>query len=604
MADAQYRSYPAFRRRIRSLSGRLMLTLLTIHLILAPLLVVFVLNTAARNYKDRFVDQARSDAQWVKALLEMLPADTNRQALLDDLALNPFRQSIQLFDGRDVRLAGAGTHIDSPTRNLREDFEFGQHDDELYWIELPLHTTRNTPPGTLWLAYDESPIMDDISRLYSSSLQLAVLYLALVAAAVMGFIGYLARSLRQIGAAAHHIATGHYQERFTPHTQATEIVDLATDLEHMRMELVSRGQLLAEQGRYLHTLLDHIVEGVVTFDMNGIIETCNPAALKLFTDDTRKPDGLKITDWLPDFHIPDESDASAYANVRQMLGRRKDGSFITVELAINLMVYDSQHLYLALIRDISEYKRIEEERRKNREELTHARRLSSMGEMAAGLAHELNQPLAAINLYIQGGLQRLGAYRNCPADIKSAMENASLQAQRAGEIIRQIRGFVKKAPPKNRETDINQLIDESIQLLETELTSSGVSIQLDLSDERPTLQLDRLQIQQVLINLITNGIDAMENTAAENRVLSIRTHFSSKTLSIDVEDRGTGIPKDIAKELFAPFVTHRETGLGLGLAISHSIIEEHGGQLNFKARTGGGTIFTITLPANATAETL
>jgi len=584
----------AMARCIRSLPGRLLLTLLAIHLVLAPLLVIFVLQAAEQNYKDRFIDQARSDAQWVQTLLEAMPRDTNVQALLDDLVLNPFRQSVQLIDTRNIRLAGAGAFLDLATNELPEDFEFGQHDDELYWIALPLQKTSNGEKYTLRLAYDETPIANDIDKLYFRSIQLATSYLILVIAAVAIFGSYLSHALRQIGTAAHRIATGHIHDRFHPSSNATEIIDLSADLEHMRVELVTRGQLLEEQEQHLRTLHDHIAEGVVTFDFNGLVETANPAALAMFACPARLPKTLSITDWLPNLHMPPEADSSQPA--RQHAGQRLDGTFVTVELTISRMKHRGEHRYLALIRDISERKRVEDERKKNREELAHARRLSSLGEMAAGLAHELNQPLAAINLYIQGGLRRLGDQPDRYTDIRTALEKASRQAQRAGGIISQIRSFVKKAPARLEPTDINRLVRDVTHLVETETTATSTGIQLKLCDNQLTLMLDRLQIQQVLINLISNGIEAMNDVAPSNRVLTISTARDANDVVLTIEDRGCGVSDTIADTLFDPFVSGCDKGIGLGLAISRSIVEEHGGRLWYTDLPDGGSCFCFALP--------
>ena len=431
--------------RFSGLSGRLLLSLLAAHLLLAPLLVILILNAAAQNYKDRFIDQARSDAQWVQTLLGTLSPGVDRQMLMDDLALNTFRQSIQLFNTHHQRIAGAGIRPEPSPTGLHEDFEFGQHHDAVYWIELPLNAGADQPANTLLLGYDETPIAEDISRLYTHSLQLAALYLVLIAVIVIAY-----------------------------------------------------------------------------------------------------------------------------------------------------------NRYLALIRDISEHKRLEEERRKHREYLAHARRLSSLGEMAAGLAHELNQPLAAINLYIQGSLRRLATFPACPPEIMNSLENASKQAQRAGDIISQIRGFIKKAPAENTATDINRLIRETLPLVEAELGNARVRVHLELAKTLPPLKLDRLQIQQALINLVSNGIEAMETTTAAHRQLTLQTRQTGSAVDVIVEDRGSGIPEDLADQLFTPFTSGKASGMGLGLAISRSIAEAHGGQLNFTARTGGGTRFILTLPVSKT----
>ncbi|VAW72976.1 hypothetical protein MNBD_GAMMA13-1372, partial [hydrothermal vent metagenome] len=484
----------------------------------------------------------------------------------------------------------------SAMNNLHEDFAYGQHGDAVYWIALPLDIAADNGTYTLLLGYDESPIDADITRLYSHSMRLAALYLGLVLVTAIAFSRYLASALRQLGTAAHRIATGRYHEKFVPRNTATEIVELSNDLENMREELVNRGQQLGEQRQYLRTLLDHIAEGVVTFNFEGVVQACNPAALDIFTGGSRLPDELKISDWLPDFYPSDLTDAGDLRVAKSYLGQRQDGGFITVEVTLTPIEHQGQYEYLALIRDISERKRLEDERRVHREDLAHARRLSSLGEMAAGLAHELNQPLAAINLYVQGSLRRLSILQQCPEEIKSSLASASMQAQRAGDIISQIRGFIKKTPSKNTLTDANTLVRETLPLVETELAEATVTAHLDLQKNLPTLMLDRLQIKQILVNLISNGLEAMEKTAIENRRLTIRTRCTGTDVTIAVEDQGSGIPEDLAGQIFTPFASGKATGMGLGLAISRTIAEEHAGQLNANAHTGGGSIFTLTLP--------
>lgn len=585
-----------FKLRVKSLSGRLLLSLLTAHLLLVPLLIIFVLNAAVQNFQDRFVDQARSDAQWVQTLLGTFATGSDRQILFDDLVLNTFRQSVQLFDERNVRMAGSGDFLNLSFDKLHEDFTFGQHEDTVYWITLPLIVSTDTR-YTLLLGYDELPIKNDIAQLYNHSLRLGALYLGVVLIIVFAFSRYLANALKQLGAAAHRIATGKHHEKFTPRNSSTEIIELSSDLEHMRNELVNRGLLLGEQRQYLRTLLDHIAEGVITFDFNGVIQTCNPTALKIFTDGKPFSEGRIISDWLPDFYLAELPAGGERRVARQYLGRRQNGEFITIELTLTPVDHKGQHEYLALIRDVSERKRLEDERRRHHEDLAHARRLSSLGEMAAGLAHELNQPLAAINLYIQGVLRRLPSVQQCPTEIITSLESASVQAERAGDIISQIRGFVRKTPGESAATDINRLMRETLLLVETELAQADVSVQLKLAKHLPPVALDHLQIQQALINLISNGIDAMEKTTAKDKVLTIHTQHVDTNINIVIEDNGSGIPEDLTDHLFTPFTSNKSAGMGLGLAISRSIAEEHGGQLNFTARSGGGSAFVLTLPA-------
>lgn len=246
--------------------------------------------------------------------------------------------------------------------------------------------------------------------------------------------------------------------------------------------------------------------------------------------------------------------------------------------------------------DISERKRIEDERKQHREELSHVHRLSSLGEMAAGLAHELNQPLAAINLYIQGCLKRLDEDPVQLDSIRAAMEAASLQAQRAGDIITQIRCFVRNAPLSCKFVDVNSLIRDTVHLFDTDPAMLKTRLKLELADNLPQRSIDRLRIEQVLINLISNANNAMADNSPATREITIQTRLENNIVSVCVADHGKGIPEDIADRIFEPFITHSDNGIGLGLSISKSIIEEHGGALSCQTRSSGGTLFCFTLP--------
>ena len=586
----------------RSLSGRLLLTLLGIHLVLAPLLLVGILDTAARNEQDRFVDQARSDAQWVKSLLETLPPDRDQQSVLRDLTLNTFRYSVELFDREGKRLAAAGITPAQPAARPREDFRFGQHGDTLYHISLPLYDDRGRLTHTVWLAYDETPILQNLRHLRLRSMELASLYLVLVGLAVWGFSRHLSRALGRLRHAAHRIATGRCDERFTPTGTSIEVQDLAHDLEHMRRKLVDGSRALAEQGIYLQALLDNIAEGVIILQPDGRIESANPAACRIFSCTPEEAQGLPIEAWLPGLNLPAPTQAQEQeperASSQTCLARCNDGEFITTEITLGRVEHRDEQRFLLLVRDISEQIRVNNERRLHRDELAHAKRLASLGEMAAGLAHELNQPLAAINLYMQGGIRRLEQARNCPPEIREAIEKASRQAQRAGDIIARIRSFVRKAPPRPQDTDINHLIHQTLELIETELDSAGIDVELELDQNLPIARVDRLQIQQILINLTSNALNAMEEVRAEDRQLRIQTRHDNDIVCISVLDRGPGIHPEVAEQLFTPFASGRESGLGLGLAISHSIATEHNGRLEFLPRSGGGSIFMLSLPTS------
>lgn len=249
-----------------------------------------------------------------------------------------------------------------------------------------------------------------------------------------------------------------------------------------------------------------------------------------------------------------------------------------------------------LVGQIAERKHAEHEARVLQTELAHVHRLSTMGEMATGLAHELNQPLAAITSYAQGCVQRLRSRKAKPEEMLDTMDKIAAEARRAGGIIRRVRGFVRKESPRWALVDANAAIRETADLLGAEAHRRGVTIKLDLADSLPMVMADTIQIQQTVLNLMRNGIEAMDENGSVPH-LTIRTSKNgSDAILVTVEDNGHGIPVETLEHIFDPFFTTKENGLGLGLPICSSIIEAHGGRLWATCDAENGTIFTFTLP--------
>ncbi|HHJ16364.1 MAG TPA: HAMP domain-containing sensor histidine kinase [Gammaproteobacteria bacterium] len=584
-----------FNRQVHSLAGKMLLTILAVHALLIPLIFTSWISVIKSNYEDHFVDQVRSDAQWLTAFLRGIPDKSDVRELVDDLVLGGFRQSILVYDLNYAIIAGAGFQPDLPFNRAREDFYFGQHDDARYWISAPLYDRNNVLFGSMQLAYDETPVKNEIHALYRRGIAFAGAYLWLVIVSVAILGNRLSRSLRRVSTAAHRVASGDYNIRFQPEDNTTEIISLSEDLERMRSELVNRGHKLAEREMRIRAVVDHVADGVLTLDGDGRVIAANPAALRIFNTSVEDITGTVFADWLANIHgIYDLERLSGQGPVESLVCTG-DGSFLPVELALSQLQQQQQNLYLVVARDISERKRIEEERKHQHDELAHMHRLSSLGEMAAGLAHELNQPLAAINLYIQGCLKRLTENADQLDEIRAAMNSASLQAQRAGDIVAQIRGFVRKADLDRHLVDINQLIRDTLHLFDADPAMHRTHLKLELADDLPQWQVDPLQIQQVLVNLVSNANNAMTDDATPERLIIIRTEREGDTVIISVEDRGEGIPAGLAERIFEPFVTRRSNGLGLGLSISRSIVEEHGGVLCCHARPAGGTVFSFAL---------
>ena len=242
-------------------------------------------------------------------------------------------------------------------------------------------------------------------------------------------------------------------------------------------------------------------------------------------------------------------------------------------------------------------KQAEERLQQHRAELTHVSRLSTMGEMAAGLAHELNQPLAAIAAYAEGAVVRLEKGTVSPNELMNVVNLIAADAHRAGEVIRHLRQFVRKRPTERLAVDANELIREICQFVRSEAAHRGVTIDVQLADSLPKVQVDAIEIQQVLLNLIRNSFDALANVDPQSRHIRIATRLSSVgKVEVTVEDAGPGIAPDLIDKVVEPFFTSKTDGLGMGLAITRSILEAHQGHIRIGPSTMGGASIYFDLP--------
>jgi PAS domain S-box-containing protein len=252
----------------------------------------------------------------------------------------------------------------------------------------------------------------------------------------------------------------------------------------------------------------------------------------------------------------------------------------------------------AVLRDITTKKRIEAHLKNQEIELAHVARLAMMGEMATGLAHEINQPLAAIAAFAEGAAIRLRNGDANPQDLAKVVERISADAHRASEVIRRLRQFVRKREPDWHDLDMNELVREVGQFAGPDLKLRDVKLSLDLDADLPIIRGDVIQIQQVLLNLIRNGCDAMADTPPAQRNMVIRTGFDGiSRVDVDVDDCGHGLSENMEEQVFEAFSSSREDGLGMGLAISRSIIESHGGRIWATPNLDGGASFHFSVPA-------
>jgi two-component system sensor kinase FixL len=279
---------------------------------------------------------------------------------------------------------------------------------------------------------------------------------------------------------------------------------------------------------------------------------------------------------------------------RIVVGQRKDGETFPMELAVGEFGSPSGNFFTGFVRDLTERQAAERRIEDLQTELLHASRLSVMGQMASTMAHELNQPLTAVTNYLEAGRHLLSTGAVPAERIADLMEKAVAQAQRAGEVIRQLRQFVRKGETERHTQNLNQLVEEALALGLVGARQMGVRVLLELDHDLPLVVVDPVQIQQVILNLVRNAIEAMETV--ERRELKVATRVTEDEIEATVADTGPGIAPELADRLFQPFVTTKKTGMGLGLSICREIIEAHHGHLTATPRESGGTVFRLTLP--------
>lgn len=357
-----------------------------------------------------------------------------------------------------------------------------------------------------------------------------------------------------------------------------------------------------ERYRMLHeTMRDAFVQ--TTFD--GKILALNDAFCELVGYSAKELHALKYQDLTPHrWHSVDAAQVSGqvlsrgYSDVYEKEYRRKDGSTIAVELRV-MLSRDAQgepETMWAIVRDLTERKQYEEHVRSMRDQLAHVGRLSELAQVSAGIAHELNQPLAAMMNY-SNVAKRLIASRDETqlARAHDAIAKATDQAERAGLIIRRMRGFIEKRETKRAVEDVNTIVEEAVALGLLGTQGDGISTRLDLAEGLPEVRVDRVQIQQVIVNLMRNAIEAMAQ--APQRDLTLSTAQSDDgDVVVSVRDTGQGLSKEFADRVFMPFFTTKPGGMGIGLVISQSIVEAHGGRMIVESEPGQGAVFQFRLP--------
>lgn len=283
---------------------------------------------------------------------------------------------------------------------------------------------------------------------------------------------------------------------------------------------------------------------------------------------------------------------------REVEARRSSGEVFPIELSVGQVDLPGPAHFVGIIRDISGRKRAEQETRELQERLARVGRFSTMGEMAAGLAHEINQPLAAINTYAQTAERLLEKDEACDIeDLRHICRQVSEQAHRAGEVIRRLRGFLRQQTSERGRLDCNALVGEILALAELDARDRDVPLCTALAENLPPVRGNAVEIQQVMLNLIRNAVDAMADQPDRSGGVVIATEVRGEGgVTVTVTDHGPGVAPEIARQIFHPFVTSKHNGLGVGLSISRTIVQSHGGKLAYAPNPAGGAIFSFHLP--------
>ncbi len=279
--------------------------------------------------------------------------------------------------------------------------------------------------------------------------------------------------------------------------------------------------------------------------------------------------------------------------------KRKDGVVFPSEHTISFLKSGAGKAIgiVSIVRDITDRKRAEQQVREHQAELAHASRLSTMGEMASNLAHEISQPLATIVNYVQACLMRIRSGRSGSSDFLAEMERVAAQAKLAGDIIHGMRSFLRKGKPQRRIINISELVRAAGDLVEFESRSAGGKMRFELEDALPSITAEAIQIEQVMINLMRNAIEATIQADGAGSEIVVRTSKTADgSVEFAVQDTGPGLSGEVGKRLFEPFFTTKSDGMGMGLSISRTIIESHGGSLWAESNREGGATFRFTLP--------
>jgi PAS domain S-box-containing protein len=362
---------------------------------------------------------------------------------------------------------------------------------------------------------------------------------------------------------------------------------------------------LTESERRRTTILNTARDGILSIDAYGQILSANPAVERIFERSSHFLIGRDIDELI--HNAPNEpplinqimSSQPAEVTTWELDARRADDQIFPIELSVGRGKWADAEQYTLVIRDITLRRKTEAQARQHQAELAHVSRVSLAGEMAGALAHELSQPLTAIAAFARGCLRLLAGPAPEPETLFEGVSEVAQQAERAGDVLGRLREFMRGGASQRAFVEVGPLIDAAVGLARAEAERNEIEIVARVDPGLPAVLADHIQVEQVLLNLLRNAVDAIAIACSRERLIVIEAHRNGlHTVQISVADSGPGVADEVANSLFEPFVTTKLEGMGMGLSISRSIVESHGGRLRMVQSVGAGATFVFELPTD------
>jgi two-component system sensor kinase FixL len=360
----------------------------------------------------------------------------------------------------------------------------------------------------------------------------------------------------------------------------------------------------------LHALLDACVDAIVVIDEVGTITTFNKAAERMFGYGAADVIGKDVATLMGQEdaaehgghirHYLETREARIIGIGREVQARRASGELFPIALSVGEAADAHGRRFVGILRDLSSQRAAEQRARSLEVRLANVGRFNLMGEMAAGIAHEINQPLSAIATYAQAAKRIMQQPQLSVDMLRDVCGKIDDQARRAGQVIENLRKFIRKQEIDTQSLDVNKVVLDVLNLIEADAHAEGIPVRVVTEDRLPNVRADAVQLQQVLLNLTRNSVDAMRGGLGKQRGILIATERTERGgVRITVADHGHGVSRQLGEHIFHPFVTTKRDGLGVGLAISRTIVQSYGGSLTYSDNPGGGAVFAIELPAEA-----